>query len=154
MKRTEPEPALTDLACACATARQVARLLTQLYDGRLRESGMEAPQFALLMTLEKQGPCSQVELGRRYALDKTTVSRNLQVLERNGWIESTAGTDKRQRRVMLTATGRKRLEEAKPQWKRAQDQLRTAMTAEEWETMFRAFRTVAQAAQTLQEDRS
>jgi len=69
--------ALTDLRCACATSRQVARTLTQLYDSQMRSTGIEAPQFALLMTLEKQGPCSQVEIGSRYVLDKTTVSRNL-----------------------------------------------------------------------------
>ena len=85
-----PSDALTDLPCACATARQVARVITQFYDSRLRETGMEAPQFALLMTLHKQGPGSQAGLGRRYALDKTTVSRNLKWLEKQGWIAASA----------------------------------------------------------------
>jgi DNA-binding MarR family transcriptional regulator len=142
--------ALTDLPCACATARQVARVLTQLYDGRLRETGVEAPQFALMMTLEKQGPCSQVDLGRSYALDKTTVSRNLKLLERNGWISSSEVSDKRKRQFTLTASGRKRLAVAKPQWKKAQNQLRSGMAAGQWDAMFRVFRTVVQAAQTLQ----
>lgn len=146
-----PAAALTDLPCACATARQVARVLTQLYDGRLRSSGMEAPQFSLLMTLEKEGECSQVDLGRRYGLDKTTVSRNLKLLERNGWIESAAAKDKRKRQFVLTTAGRKRLEAAKPQWKKAQDELRSGMTEQQWDAMFQAFRTVARAAQSLQE---
>ena len=151
--RTEPPPpaALTDLPCACATARQVARVLTQLYDSRLRASGLEAPQFALLMTLEKQGPCSQVDLGRRYALDKTTVSRNLKLLESHGWIESSVGSDRRKRQFSLTANGRARLAEAKPKWKLAQDQLRSHMTAEQWDAMFRTFRSVTQTAQSLQD---
>jgi len=74
---------LTDLACACATARQVARALTQLYDRWLIGTGLEAPQFALLMTLDKHGAVSQAALGRRYALDKTTMSRNLKLFERD-----------------------------------------------------------------------
>jgi len=41
MKKVQPEPVLADLPCACATARQVARVLTQLYDTRLRASGLD-----------------------------------------------------------------------------------------------------------------
>jgi len=69
--------ALADLACACASARQAARLLTQLYDRHLRGAGLEAPQFALLMALKQHGPCSQITLGRRHGLDKTTVCRGI-----------------------------------------------------------------------------
>jgi DNA-binding MarR family transcriptional regulator len=141
-----------DLPCACASARQLARVLTQLYDSKLRSTDLEAPQFALLMTLEKQGPCGPVELGRRYALDKTTVSRNLRLLERKGWIESSTAKDKRKRQFILTAAGLERLAAAKPQWKKAQNQLQAGMNAEQWEEMFHVFRTVTRAAQNLQEE--
>ena len=150
MKKVQPEPVLADLPCACATARQVARVLTQLYDTRLRASGLEAPQFALLLTLEKMGRCSQVDLGKRFALDKTTVSRNLALLENSGWIQSAVGIDRRRREFTLTAAGRERLAGAKPRWKEAQDQLRSQMTGEQWETMFRIFREVTAAAQAVQ----
>jgi DNA-binding MarR family transcriptional regulator len=145
-----PEP-LTDLACACAAARQVARTLTQLYDGFLAGAGMEAPQFALLMTLARQGGASQTSIGRRYALDKTTMSRNLKWLERKGWVESVPGPeDKRERRFTLTADGQRKLAAARPEWKKAQQSLRGGMTARQWDTMFDAFRTVARAAQGIQ----
>ena len=148
-----PDP-LTDLACACAAARQVARTLTQLYDRFLAETGIEAPQFALLMTLEKQGPTSQASIGRRYALDKTTMSRNLKWLERKGWVESVGGAgDRRQRRFGLTAEGERRLAAARPEWKKAQQTLRAGMTAKQWDTMFDVFRTVARAAHGAQLDR-
>jgi DNA-binding MarR family transcriptional regulator len=148
-KAEESPTAATDLPCACATARQAARVLTQLYDRSLRTAGLEAPQFALMMTLEKQGPCSQVDLGRRYALDKTTVSRNLKLLERSGWIESSIGIDRRKRHFVLTAAGREQLAIAKPKWKDAQNQLRSGMTGEQWDAMFRTFRAVTQTAQAL-----
>jgi DNA-binding MarR family transcriptional regulator len=136
----------SELGCACATARQVARLLTQMYDSRLRDTGLEAPQFALLMTLDQEGPCSQIALGRRYALDKTTVSRNLKWLERQGWVAASPGRDKRERQFTLTVDGRKRLAAALPEWKKAQAQLRSGMTAEQWDAMFQIFKTVTQAA--------
>jgi|SRR5580704_15320708 DNA-binding MarR family transcriptional regulator len=142
---------MIDSPCACATARQAARVLTQLYDSRLRSTGLEAPQFALLMTLDRRGPCGPVDLGRRYALDKTTVSRNLKLLERKGWVESTTAKDKRKREFILTGAGRKQLAAAAPQWKKAQNQLRTALKAEQWDQMFRVFGAVTQTAQALQD---
>jgi DNA-binding MarR family transcriptional regulator len=144
--------AATDLHCACASARQVARVLTQLYDSSLRGTGVEAPQFALMMTLEKQGPCSQIDLGRRHALDKTTVSRNLKLLERNGWIESSVAGDRRKRQFILTDAGRRRLEAAKPRWKNAQAQLRASMTVKQWDAMFQVFWAVTRTAQAIQHD--
>jgi DNA-binding MarR family transcriptional regulator len=140
---------LTELACACATARQVARMLTQLYDSRLETSGIEAPQFALMLTLDKEGPCSQTALGTRYALDKTTVSRNLKLLHREGWVAFTPTRDKRERQVALTSEGRRRLSIARPEWKKAQTELRTTMTEAQWTRMFKAFKTVTQAAQAM-----
>jgi DNA-binding MarR family transcriptional regulator len=146
----EPIDPSPDFVCACAAARQVARTLTQLYDGFLHDTGIEAPQFALLMTLYRQGASNQVALGRRYALDKTTVSRNLKVLESKGLIEATAGRNRRERQFALTAAGRRRLEAARPQWRKAQDLLRTSMTPADWESMVCTFRTVLQAADTAQ----
>jgi DNA-binding MarR family transcriptional regulator len=142
--------ALMDIDCACATARQVARTLTRLYDSALRTVGIEAAQFALMMVLEIDGASSQVELGRRYLLEKTTVSRNLNLLERNGWIRSSVGSDKRTRQFQLTAKGRKLLAAAKPEWKKAQNRLRSRLPAGQWDEMFRVFRTVTRAAQDLQ----
>lgn len=137
------------LGCACATARQLARVLTQLYDGHLRRAGVEAPQFALLMALQKGGPCRQSELGQRHALDKTTVSRNLKVLARKGWIAFEGTTDRRERHVALTAAGRARLRRASTQWSRAQRALRSAMPEEQWRALFDNFRAVLAAAQPL-----
>jgi DNA-binding MarR family transcriptional regulator len=147
--RPEPADQLTELGCACATARQVARLLTQLYDGRLRASGIEAPQFALMQTLDHQGPCNQGALGRRYGLDKTTVSRNLRLLQQRGWVALSPAGDRRERRVELTAAGQRRLALARPQWKKAQADLRDRMTGPHWNQMFRSFRAVARAAAAI-----
>jgi DNA-binding MarR family transcriptional regulator len=135
-----------ELACACATARQVSRLLTQMYDGKLRASGVEAPQFGLLAALERAGACTQATLGRMFAMDKTTVSRNLKVLERNGWVETAVGTDRRQRQLRLMKTGLDRLAAAKPEWAKAQEQLRAGMSQEQWDEMFRIFRKVSEVA--------
>jgi len=132
--------------CACAKARQAARVLTQMYDFRLRGVGIEAPQLGLLRTLQKRGPCSQAALCRRCALDKTTMSRNLRLLERNGWVAFSETDDRREHQVTLTPAGRKLIASAKPEWKKAQEALRSAMTAAQWDAMFQAFDTAIRAA--------
>ena len=139
--------------CACATARQVARTLTALYDTALRDTGLEAPQFALLMAIGQIGPCNQSALGEQYALDKTTVSRNVKWLERQGWVRVSIGKNRRERELTLTAEGRKRLSAAHPKWRKAQALLRSEMSQADWNAMFRAFEKIVEAAHRAQHRR-
>jgi DNA-binding MarR family transcriptional regulator len=130
--RSAPDPDVEPLICACATVRRASRAVTQFYDSRLRAHGIEGPQFALLAMLNRLGDCRQTDLGRRLDLDKTTLSRNVKLLQRNGWIEVTAGADARERRIALTAAGRRRLSAARPAWQAAQEQLRSCMRKHDW----------------------
>ena len=144
---------IADLPCACATARRAARALTQLYDGRLRQSQIEASQYALLSAIDRMNGANQATIGRMLELDKTSLSRNLQWLKRKGWIELSAAdpskNDGRERRFVLSAEGRQKLESAQPAWQAVQEQLRSELSAAEWETMWKVFRVVTQAAQRL-----
>jgi DNA-binding MarR family transcriptional regulator len=146
--------ALADIPCACATVRRAARAVTQLYDGHLRSSEIEGTQFALLSVLRSIGPCNQTAIGERFALDKTTLSRNLKLLKHKGWIEAAPADDGRERRYGLTAAGEARLAAARPAWRRAQEHLRASMTAKEWNAMWKAFRTLTVAAQAARRDLS
>ncbi len=151
MRRSTKLPgpdALVDLPCACATVRRAARAVTQLYDGHLRSSEIEGTQFALLSVLSSQGPCSQAAIVERFALDKTTLSRNLKLLKNKGWIETAEAEDRRERRYLLTAAGERRLGAARPAWRRAQEHLRASMTGKEWDAMWTAFRALTAAAHT------
>jgi len=136
--------------CACATARHAARALTQLYDERLRPAGLEAPQFAILMVFDQKGPTTQTELCGLFALDKTTVSRNLRLMERKGWVLPSTTNDKRVRRFTLTPAGGALLSNAKPLWKKVQNDLQSRLAPPEWDAMFQVFRSVAETAHSLQ----
>jgi DNA-binding MarR family transcriptional regulator len=138
---------VADIPCACATVRRAARAVTQLYDSWLRSAGIEGPQFALLSMLERLDGCTQSAMGQRFDLDKTTLSRNLKLLKRNGWIAIAAGEDARERRVILTPEGRRRLAAAKPAWKKAQEQLRGSMSRGEWNRVGQLLNALTRAAQ-------
>jgi DNA-binding MarR family transcriptional regulator len=137
--------ATLEFPCACAAVRHASRLITQIYEEELRDH-LATPQFALLSVLHALPGCNQATLARRLDLDKTTLSRNLKLLEKNGWIEHTASDDHRERGYRLTPAGAKILAAAKPGWKRAQNRLRAAMTAGQWETMWQTFGNITNAA--------
>ena len=141
------------LVCACATVRRAARAVTQFYDRCLRAHGIEGPQFALLAMLYRLGECSQTALGHRFDLDKTTLSRNLLLLKQKGWIQATAGADARERRLTLTAAGRRRLAAARPAWLDAQERLRSALGDRQWETMFKTVDSLTRAAGRARRER-
>ncbi len=143
---------LVELECACATIRRAARLVTQLYDTEFAGL-LEGSQFALLTMIDKKPGCNQSAVVRVLGLDKTTVSRNLRVLERNGWIEAAASDDRRERGWKLSRRGKDVLTKARPRWKRAQERLRSAMTASEWEAMFGSMRVASNAARRVSGER-
>ena len=115
------------LPCACANLRRAARAVTRLYNHELHSGGVEITQFTILMALERAGEISQGKLGKLLALDSTSLTRMLSLLRKRGWIQEKEGDDRRFRMIRLTATGRAKLQQAIPQWKKAQDRLRAAL---------------------------
>jgi DNA-binding MarR family transcriptional regulator len=136
---------LPNLACACATVRRAARLVTQLYSQEMGDL-MEPSQFTLLNALSQHPGLSQTKLARALGLDKTTMSRNLRVMNRQGWIETSSKADGRESGYTLTPEGSKRLEEAKPAWGRAQAKLRSRLESLDWQRMLDTLNQVATAA--------
>ena len=106
--------------CAAGNLRRATRALTQLYDDALRPSGLRVTQFSLLVNLARLGPQTMNELADKLAMDRTTLTRNLAPLEREGWVESVTGEDQRTRLVAMTKQGEKVLSKAIPLWAQAQ----------------------------------
>ena len=109
-------------ACACANLRRAARAVTQVFDEVLTPSGLKATQFTLLVTNRLMGESTINELAERMAMDRTTLSRNLKPLVRNGLLEVRPGEDGRTRLVRLTPAGERSLKEAYPLWQQAQQE--------------------------------
>lgn len=108
------------LPCYCASLRQATRLISQIYDSALRESGLTAAQFTLLTVLTRLRESRVNDLSGALATDQTTLSRTLRLMERDGLIAEVSGEDLRESRWRLTATGRLRMRRARPRWKTAQ----------------------------------
>ena len=117
-----------------------------MYNRELRPSGLEFTQYTLLMTLEIAGEITQKGLGRVLAMDSTTLTRTLVSLVERGWVKAGEGEDRREKRLALTSAGRRKLEQARPRWERAQRKLHEALGDKDWELMGKLLANVAGAA--------
>jgi len=103
--------------CYCAAVRLAARKLTTAYDEALAPAGINVAQFGLLRRIARLGPVSLTELGRQSSLDRSTVGRNVRVLQRQRLIADTPGEDEREACVVLAPAGERTLKTAEPLWR-------------------------------------
>src|SRR6266566_4956727 len=89
--------------CACSALRRASRAVTQHYERHFRGSG----------------PLSISELSDQLGLDRTTLSRNLRLIEDKGWIAALGQGDQRIRKMALTPKGVRKASVALAFWKRA-----------------------------------
>lgn len=106
--------------CACFNLRKAARAVTQLYDDTLRPTGLRITQFSLLAVLQIAGTLTISDLAELAVLDRTTLKRNLELLENEGLVRIRTGADARVREVTLTGAAREKLAQAMPYWAQAQ----------------------------------
>jgi DNA-binding MarR family transcriptional regulator len=115
--------------------RKVTRAVTQLYDELLRPAGLRVTQFSLLVAVRMAGPVGVTRLVELTVMDRTTLTRNLELLQKQGLIEVASGEDRRTRIVTLTAEGNAAIAEALPFWKKAQSHVVNSLGQERWADM-------------------
>ena len=123
--------------CVCNTLRMVTRVVTQLYDDCLRSSGLRVTQFSILAAIARLGEASLKQLEEELALDQTTLTRSLGLLERDGVIERASHPDGRVKAMRLTAKGRRAFEAARPMWAQAQGKVLRALGTRAWDDAHR-----------------
>ena len=121
--------------CVCTCLRRAARAVTQFYDEAFRPSGYRATQVSILAALAGTGPVTVSGLAEEAVTDRTTLTRNLKLLEKKGLICLEPGKDRRQRRVCLTKQGGRVLEKTHASWASAQEKVARKMGKEKLERM-------------------
>ena len=107
-------------SCLAVRIRLISRAITSLYDGALGSHDVTIAQVNLLAALGKIGPCAPSKLGEVLQLERSTVSRNVNLLLTHGWIEALSSDAKGIREVGLTPAGRAKIESVMPQWRQVQ----------------------------------
>ena len=121
--------------CTCFNLRKASRVVTQYFDEALKPSGLLITQFTLLAAVATANTGTINELAEVMVMDRTTLTRNLKPLAREGWITIDPGQDQRTRVVSLTATGKAVLAAAQPLWQQAQQHIVAALGQESWGTL-------------------
>jgi DNA-binding MarR family transcriptional regulator len=121
--------------------------LTNYYDDLfVAASGLRATQITPLVVLYLAGPQTIHEIAGRLGLDRTTLTRNLRLLEDTGLLDIEPGDDQRTRLVTLTGTGRKALRNALPVWERAQAQMVQSVGQKRFQDLLTGLTGLAQLA--------
>ncbi|MOA10157.1 Organic hydroperoxide resistance transcriptional regulator [compost metagenome] len=109
--------------CLCTKLRRATRNVTRLYDDALAGVGLNVAQYSLLKHLARLDQPSITSLAEAMGLDRSTLGRNLKVLEAKGLVQLDGGEDQRNRLVSLTPAGRLVLEQALQAWEQVQQDM-------------------------------
>lgn len=126
---------LFPLPCACQNLRRLTRIVTRIYDQELRKADIEITQYGLLTALATIGQANQRQLSAGFAIDSTTLTRTMAVIEKQGWVKVVRGEDKRERLFSVTTAGKRKLAQAAPYWEAAERRLLKALGEADWKAM-------------------
>lgn len=148
LKDTSAESLARQIAfnCACFKLRKASRAVTQHYDSALSECGLKVTQLTLLVSLSIAGPISVSALAEELVMDRTTLTRNVDVLIKDGLAQVEPGKDKRVKLLRITQAGRDILLKAYPLWKEAQNSLTTRLGKQTWSELSRKLAAVTTLA--------
>ena len=130
--------------CVLDNARKAARAVSRHYDRLARKVGMTAGQFSVLVAIRQARDESTGELAERLSMDRTTLVRNIALLERKGFVVSAQALNARGKRYALTREGAALLERAMPLWRKAQNDVEAFLGSEEFLKTIRALRRLSQ----------
>jgi DNA-binding MarR family transcriptional regulator len=126
------EQGISTDTCTCGELRKAARAITILYDDAIKSSGLLTTQFGLLQVIYNIDSIRISDLADKLRMDRTTLTRNLSVLEREGLIKISQGKDLRTRIVAATQKGRSSVAKATPLWNEVQRKVRQKMGESSW----------------------
>lgn len=107
--------------CACKNLRMTSRVITQYFDKALQPTGLRITQLALLSDISSCESSTIGQLADILLMDQTTVTRNVEILKKSGFIYVKTGDDDlRKRCITITENGISKLIEALPLWENAQ----------------------------------
>lgn len=105
--------------CLCLHVQRAARGLARRFDDALRPVGLTNRQFSLLVSLNRPEAPEMGSVAALLAMDRTTLTAALKPLQRRRLVRvKTDRSDRRRRRMALTAKGRSLLSRAIPIWKK------------------------------------
>ncbi|MFM7333714.1 MAG: MarR family winged helix-turn-helix transcriptional regulator [Tabrizicola sp.] len=108
------------LNCLTFNLQRASRNLVRSFEEAAKDSGVTAPQFTTLSLIGGFGELTVSQIAERMGTDRTTLTRNLAVMARKGWIVEAGAQDRRLSIWRLSPEGHATLDAALPVWRRFQ----------------------------------
>ncbi len=120
--------------CACRNLRMTTRVTTQYFDQIFQTVGLTAPQFSLLAEVAAHENTAVSELADIMLMDQTTVTRNIEILRKKGYVNvRTDDNDSRRKCISISEGGKQKLNEAIPVWNSVHSLIEQEIGAEKFE---------------------
>jgi DNA-binding MarR family transcriptional regulator len=133
--------------CACINTRRASRAITRFYDEMLKPSGLLSTQFTLLIAIYiNSDMITTTGLAKQLDIDRTTLTRNLDILQKNDLIEISSSDDKRKHPILLTAKGIGAMEKAVPMWQKAQNKIVQNFGETRWQEILNVLSRMVEAS--------
>ncbi|WEK05574.1 MAG: MarR family transcriptional regulator [Candidatus Devosia phytovorans] len=129
--------------CLVLNTRMAARAVTRLADRRLRPLGITAAQFTIITALHGAPNRSVTDVANSIAMDRSTLSRNLDLLERKGVVRTQGAEKGNGRLCALTGDGETLLEQILPVWREGQAEFKRLLSDPDFPTALNALRGLA-----------
>lgn len=127
-----------------------ARAVTRAYDDALRPVGLRATQLSVLVAVARENAVSIASLSRFLGMDRSTLTRNLRPLEKDGLVSMGSEGWHRSRTLGITKQGTARLRAAVPLWEAIQKSLRQKLGTSRWSLLRAELNYLGRAAENLQ----
>ena len=129
--------------CACGNLRKTTRTITQFYDKMLQPTGLRSTQCLMLMEICSNENISVCSLGVILLMDQSTVTRNVELLRKSGYIDiKKEEQDCRKKCITITNKGLNTLNEAIPIFKQAQSKIENGIGKERIEELLKTLKDI------------
>ncbi|HEY9359322.1 MAG TPA: MarR family winged helix-turn-helix transcriptional regulator [Xanthobacteraceae bacterium] len=130
--------------CLCLHLQRAARALARRFDDALRPLSLTSGQYSMMMALNQPAPPTIGVVASILCVDRTTLTAALKPLKRRGLVTVTVdNSDRRSRRLKLTAAGRGLLARAVPVWRRTHAEIDRLVPDDGAERLRRDLRALA-----------
>ena len=106
--------------CLAGRVRMLSRVITGIYDRAMRPHGIKVNQAGILIMLSLIEKPTAGDICQKFQMEKSTVSRNVDRMKKQGWIEASEGDGDLSQVLTVTPKGKKLLTDIYGKWERTQ----------------------------------
>jgi DNA-binding MarR family transcriptional regulator len=135
--------------CLSSNLRKTERLITRHYDAYLADAGVTAVQLPILANIALAETPTFRLLAEELGLDRSTLSRNLALLERDGLVAIGPSSGPKPGLLALTRKGRETLRRGHSRWVEAHAHLERVLSDAQLEEGLTFLKTLRRGARSV-----